>query len=191
MLRHHPSDQTLIATCLKGDKAAWATLIHRYERLIYSIPIRYGFSESEAADVFQDVCLILLEKLNDLRDETRLASWLGTVTRRECWKAMRRRDAASTEDPIPLLTAQPAHHDEPDALVAEWEAWQAVRHALSQLGERCRELLRRLYYTTPTPNYETIAAELNISVGSIGPTRARCLKKMHHIMGGERYRVNS
>lgn len=184
-----PSDQTLITACLSGDKAAWATLIERYERLIYSIPLRYGLSESQSADIFQDVCLILLEKLDHLRDEARLAAWLGTVTRRECWKMMRRRDAAGAEDAVPFLSERAASDARPEEIVAEWEAWQAVRAALEQIGERCRDLLRRLYYTTPTPSYESIASELDIPTGSIGPTRARCLKKLQHAMGGHHYRV--
>ena len=185
----HRSDQELIAACLAGDKRAWAALIERYERLIYSIPLRHRFSQSQAADIFQDVCLIMLEKLEDLRDEARLASWLGTVTRRECWKAMRRRDAAGVSDPIPLLVQQPATDSKPDEIVAEWEAWQALRHAFNKLNERCRTLLQLLYYTTSPPSYEVIAAELGIRVGSVGPTRVRCLKKLHHLMGGVHYRV--
>ena len=182
-------DQALIAACVAGDRNAWAALVERYERLIYSIPLRYGLNEGEAADIFQDVCLILMEKLDTLRDENRLSSWLATVTRRECWKIMRRRDAAGAEDPDLILDTQPANDREVDDVVERWEAWQAVRAALTQVGDRCRLLLRRLYYTNPAPSYLAIATELGVSEGSIGPTRARCLKKLHHAMGGVHYRV--
>lgn len=187
----HPDDHSLIVACLDGDREAWATLIQRYERLIFSIPVRYGLSESQASDIFQDVCLIMLEKLDHLRDESRLASWIGTVTRRECWKAMRRRDAAGAQDPVLLLAEQPTREAAPEEIVAEWEAWQAVRLAMEALGERCRELLHHLYYRTPTPSYEMISEELGIAIGSIGPTRARCLKKLHHALRGEHYRVEA
>ena len=56
-----PDDRELVQSCLKGDAEAWETLILRYQRLIYSIPIRSGFSPVDAADVFQSVCVKLLE----------------------------------------------------------------------------------------------------------------------------------
>ncbi len=188
-MAEHPEDDLLIAQCMAGSHEAWALLIERYERLIYSIPLRYGLSESQAADVFQDVCLILLNKLEQVRDEKRLAAWLGTVTRRECWKAMQRRDAAGQDDPDPVLTKRPSTTSDPDAMVEEWEAWVAVRAALACLDERCRHLLQRLYYSAPTPRYVEIAEELDIPVGSVGPTRARCLKKLQREMGGDYYQV--
>lgn len=182
-------DGTLIAACLSGDKIAWTQLLDKYERLIYSVPLRYGLSESQAADIFQNVCLILLERLEQLRDESRLAGWLVTVARRESWREMRRRDAAPREDPEETFAVIEDSNDSVEDTVAQWEAWTAVRAALRQLGERCRELLHRLYYTHPVPSYQTISQELDIAVGSIGPIRARCLKKLHEIMGGHAYRV--
>ncbi|MGH2544523.1 MAG: RNA polymerase sigma factor [Ardenticatenaceae bacterium] len=184
-----PDDRPLIQGCLDGDHQAWAALVKRYERLIYSIPLRYGFSESQAADIFQDVCLILLDKLEQLRDQGKLASWLGTVTRRECWRVIRRLDAAGPEDPIFVLNGYPSDDGDPMELVEAWEAWQAVQHAMAELEEPCRTLLERLYYSNPTPSYAEIAEEMHIPVGSIGPTRARCLKKLQRLMGGRFYRV--
>ncbi|MCZ7567924.1 MAG: sigma-70 family RNA polymerase sigma factor [Ardenticatenaceae bacterium] len=184
-----PDDRTLIAACIAGDQNAWVALVGRYERLIYSILLRHGLSESQAADVFQEVCLILLEKLDRLRDESCLAAWLMTVTRRECWKTLRRRDVAGAEDAMPLLMNQPANGSQPEDLVAQWEARQAVWDALARIGEPCRTLLQRLYYAQPAPSYAAIAAELGVPEGSIGPTRARCLKKLRHAMGGQHYRV--
>ncbi len=185
----HPDDQSLVAACLSGDKVAWTTLLDRYERLIYSIPVRYGLSESQSSDIFQNVCLILLERLEQLRDESRLAGWLVTVTRRECWKEMRRRDAASSDEPELILEMQTDDSDSVEDMVAQWESWAAVREAMSHIGTRCRELLRRLYFVQPQPSYQEIAGELDIAVGSIGPTRARCLKKLHEQMGGHEFRV--
>lgn len=179
----------MIAACLEGDRVAWASLVERYERLIYAIPLRYGLSEGQAADIFQDVCLILLQKLDQLRDERRLAGWLATTTRRSCWRAMRRRDGAGPEDPTLLLESRAGDLPDPDEVVGDWEAFQAVRQGLARLGERCRTLLQLLYYRSPTPSYAMIAAELDIAEGSIGPTRARCLKKLQHAIGGRHYRL--
>jgi RNA polymerase sigma factor (sigma-70 family) len=185
----HPDDQSLVAACLAGDKVAWTTLLDRYERLIYSVPIRYGLSESQAGDIFQNVCIILLERLDQLRDESRLAGWLVTVTRRECWKEMRRRDAAGSDEPELVLANQVDSADSVEDTVAQWESWTAVREALRHIGDRCRELLHRLYFVQPAPSYQEIADELDIAIGSIGPTRARCLKKLHDTMGGHEFRV--
>lgn len=186
---NHPDDAALVAACLAGDKEAWTALLDRYERLIYSVPVRYGLSQSQAADIFQNVCIILLERLEQLRDESRLAGWLVTVTRRECWKEMRRRDAAGSEEPEQLLEVQIDSTDSVEETVAQWESWQAVRDALGHVGERCRELLVRLYFVQPPPSYHEIAAELGIAIGSIGPTRARCLKKLQEVLGERGFRV--
>src|SRR5215510_5741988 len=79
-------DRALVRACLKGDTDAWEALILRYQRLIYSIPIRAGFSPVDAADIFQSVCVKLLEKLSTLRKQEKISSWLMTTTTRECWR---------------------------------------------------------------------------------------------------------
>src|SRR5215467_15888341 len=88
-------DRALVAGCLEGDHAAWEALIRRYQRLIYSIPIKARLSQEDAADIFQSVCLKLYEKLNTIRDSERISSWLITTTSRECWRiaARKRRDS--------------------------------------------------------------------------------------------------
>ncbi len=184
-------DRTLIANCIAGDRYAWGLLIERYERLIFSIPLRYGMSESQAADIFQDVCLIMLNKLEQLHNEERLAAWLATVTRRECWKTMQRRDAAGYDDPERLLNGQVAPTDDPGDVMAEWESWEAVRRGLDEIEERCRRLLHLLYFESPQPSYTEIAADLGLPTGSIGPTRARCLKKLQRAIVGRRAGVRS
>src|SRR5690242_7682808 len=97
MSEDHPQDllsrddRELVQSCLKGDAEAWETLILRYQRLIYSIPIRAGFSPVDAADVFQSVCVKLLEKLSSLRKQEKISSWLITITTRECWRLVEKR----------------------------------------------------------------------------------------------------
>src|SRR5512140_2443342 len=82
-------DPTLIEACLKGSSQAWEVLLVRYQRLIYSIPLRYGLPEHDANDVFQNVSLLLWENLSRVRDRARLGAWLVITTRRECWRMMR------------------------------------------------------------------------------------------------------
>ena len=90
-------DRELIVACLDGDSTAWETLITRYQRLIYSIPMKARLSPDDASDIFQSVCLKLYEKLSTLRDHERVSSWLITTTTREVWRvaARNRRNATS------------------------------------------------------------------------------------------------
>src|ERR1700760_507376 len=90
-------DHELIADCLQGDHQAWAELITRYRRLIYSIPIKARLSPDDAADIFQSVCLKLYEKLATLREYDKIRSWLITMTTRECWRVSAQRRRESTQ----------------------------------------------------------------------------------------------
>ncbi|MEN3334876.1 MAG: hypothetical protein V7641_4241, partial [Blastocatellia bacterium] len=79
-------DHALVAACLAGDSAAWEALVARYQRLVYSIPLKARLSADDAADIFQSVWLKLYEKLASLRDHEKLSSWLITTTTREVWR---------------------------------------------------------------------------------------------------------
>lgn len=174
-------DIDLIQLCLNSDTSrplAWETLILRYQRLIYSIPRRYGLTEAESADVAQTVCLILLENLAQLRNRKGLAAWLITTTRRECWRWMRRHKIQTDElNPAALEShADDTLHPEDDLVQVERST--LVRAALSRLEPRCQGLLTLLFYTEPRPSYDEIVKQLGLPEGSIGPTRSRCLTKL-------------
>ncbi|MFQ5857049.1 MAG: RNA polymerase sigma factor [Anaerolineae bacterium] len=179
-----PSTAQLIAACSAGDADAWDALVTRYERLIYTIPLRYGLTPSEADDVFQTVWLKLLQHLPTLRQPDRVAAWLVTTTRRECWD--RRRGADHKRE---LLMAPESLPDDswveevtPEEIVIRYEQQNAVRQAIDRLEERCRHLLRQLYYEATRPTYAEIAEKLGMPVGAIGPTRARCLEKLRRVL---------
>lgn len=173
------SDAQLIQVCLRGDERAWEALLERYERLIYSIPRRYGMSEHDAAEVFQNVCITLLEQLERLRHHEKLGAWLVTTTRRECWRQWRQAEPVVQDGP---LTPPPAPEASPEEVVAEYEEYMRVRSALERLAEGCRKLLWHLYYDPAQPSYADIARRLNLPLGSIGPTRARCLEKLRLVL---------
>lgn len=180
------SDAQLIAACRAGDEAAWDALIARYERLVYTIPLRYGLTPAEADDVFQAVWLKLLGHLPRLRQPERVAAWLVTTARRECWDR-RRRAGSRREAAIPPESLPEDRWVEdlsPEEIVMRYERSQAVRQAMDRLEERCRRLLWYLYYDPARPSYADIAATLKIPVGSIGPTRARCLQKLRRVLEG-------
>ncbi|MBI5304645.1 MAG: sigma-70 family RNA polymerase sigma factor [Chloroflexi bacterium] len=179
------NDTELVRDCLKGDERAWRELIAKYSRLVYSIPFRYGLSSTDADDVFQTTFTIACRELSRLRNEASLAAWLITITRRECLRLIRLRHADNElgEDIEDDQTSAPEQ-------IEVWERQHLVRAALDQLDVRCRELLLALFLESPTLRYDQVASKLGIPLGSIGPTRARCFKKLQTILdalGVERF----
>lgn len=188
------SDAELIGACRSGERGAWERLVQRFERLIFTVPRRAGLGADEAADVFQTVFLRLHEHLNALQQPERVQAWLVTTARRETLRLLceRRRSgaprlpimqgddemdaAAELADPDPL----------PEALLDELQQRHRARCALAQLAEPCRGLLGLLYGSDEAPPYAEIAAQLGMPVGSIGPTRARCLAKLREAMAALR-----
>lgn len=181
---HQQSDRTLIKLCLEGDADAWEALLDRYGSLIYSIAWRANLSPEDVADVFQSVCLILLQDLENLRDESKLSSWLTTVTLRQCYRVRRRQSAPVVSlDQVEEEVAQLA--DErllPDEIIEQIEQEHLVRRALTLMEEPCRRLLTYLFYEKEFWSYEEIARDLGLSVSTIGPKRGRCLKKLLRIL---------
>ncbi len=169
-------DALLISQCLSGNQDAWEALLAKYQRLIYSIPIKYGMSPADAGDVFQQVCIQLLAKLETLRDPRSLPAWLIRITSHECFHLARREQRFQ---PVDEQYAPPATDSElPDRLLRELEQEQLVREAVAQLPARCRELVRMLFFETPSIPYEDVAQRLGLAKGSIGFIRMRCLKKL-------------
>ena len=183
-------DEQLIELCLGGDEAAWEALVSRYQRLVYSIPLRMGMGEDAASDVFQSVWIRLLEHLSGLKDREKLASWLITTTTRECWRASNRgrREApvgegGDADEALPRLEiadTRPLAEQEQLQLVEQ----QRLRQAVDALADRCRSLVEMLYYEEDRPSYEEISRRLGMPVPSIGPTRARCLEKLRKLLEG-------
>jgi RNA polymerase sigma factor (sigma-70 family) len=184
-------DRALVEACLGGDSEAWEALILRYQRLIYSIPIRAGFSPVDAADIFQSVCLRLFEKLSTLRKQEKISSWLMTTTTRECWRVVekRRRETQPSiyDDDYERDVVNQLESTEPlaDQQRMAIERQQSVREAVGALSERCRALITLLFYSKEEPSYVEIARLLKLPLNSVGPTRARCLQKLKRILEGK------
>ena len=175
------SDEQLLASCRRGEEGAWEALVLRYQRLIYAIPRRAGLDEDSAAEVFQDVFATLLESIDSIEQPSRLQAWLVTTAKRKTWrvvgraKALRPFSGEEGEDEMYDLADEGLL---PDEALARLEEQHLVRAALAEMGDRCRTLLQMLFYAAEPPPYSEIAAALGTSEGSIGPTRARCLKKL-------------
>lgn len=168
-----PSDAVLLARCRGGDESAWHQLVERYERLVYSVALRNGLDEHGAAEVTQTVFVALLDSLHRIEDETRLASWLMTVARRQAWRLR------SVERRTVSLDVVSEPSEDP---LARWTDSVLVQDALSTLGGTCRELLLALYFDPDEPSYAEIAERMGRSIGGIGPMRGRCLERLRAII---------
>ena len=176
------SDQDLIHGCREGRPDAWERLLSKYERLVFSVPVRYGLSDDDAADVTQLTFASLIQTLDRLREDSRLGAWLVTVARHHTWRLLgrNRRETAiegvgHTEDAV-LLTHDGAGTTE------HWELAEWLNHGLSLIGRPCRDLLLALYFDPGQPSYAEVATRLNMPVGSIGPTRGRCLQRLRQVL---------
>ena len=170
----------LVTRAQHGDQQAWNTLVKRYAPLVWSICRRYRLSSADTCDVGQTVWLRLVAQLDKMRDPTALAGWIATTTWRECGKARRAArpfPTASRELDTGNLPDTATEAAETQLLAAERHA--ALRQAFTCLPPSCQQLLAMLTEDPPVP-YAQISARLGIPVGSIGPTRRRCLQKLRH-----------
>lgn len=174
------SDSELLLACRNGELQAWQRLVTKYERLVYSIPLNYGLSADDAADVAQTSFTALIDKLDSLRDDSNLGGWLATVARRHTWRLVERKKKIAF-DPIDdqkEVFSLPNKKNE----VEQWELVEWLDSGLRLVGERCRALLMALYFEAEEPSYAEVAERLDIAEGSVGPTRARCLKRMREML---------
>lgn len=185
-----PSDKELFEACRGGDESAWRSLVQRYQRLIYAIPRRAGLDDDQSAEVFQDVFTTLLQKLDDIDNPERLHAWLVTTTRRKTWRLISREKSVRTwhldDESGAGATVGNIIDGSPlaDESLILLEEQHRVRTAICALDQRCQKLLTALFYEAEPPSYAEIAVSLGTSEGSIGPTRARCLKKMLNLLRG-------
>jgi RNA polymerase sigma factor (sigma-70 family) len=170
-------DTRLVRECLGGGEEAWCALIFKYKNLIFSIPLKYGFSADESTDIFQAVCLDLLSELPKLRKVKALPKWIMQITAHKCFhrKQQERRTEVPDPDDKQFEQSTPARAEE---ILREAEDEQGLRQAMSELSPRCRQLVRMLFYDEPARPYQEIAETLGIAVGSIGFIRQRCLERL-------------
>jgi RNA polymerase sigma factor (sigma-70 family) len=170
-------DTRLVRECISGKEEAWCALIFKYKNLIFSIPLKYGFSADESTDIFQAVCLDLLSELPKLRKVKALPKWIMQITAHKCFHRKQQDRRTEVADPTDKQFEQstPARAEE---ILREAEDEQGLRQAMSELSPRCRHLVRMLFYDEPARPYQEIAETLGIAVGSIGFIRQRCLERL-------------
>ena len=181
MMEHSVS--RLLHAAAEGDSQAWEQLVDRYADLVWSVCRKLGLNTEDAADVVQLTWLALLENLDRIREPARLAGWLSTTCRRQALSLMRRsRPTVNVDDThMERLLGGGSPADEP-ILTAEHFAilWQTFQ----QLSDMCQRVLRALVVEAEDgpPSYHEVAAKLGMRVGSLGPTRARCLEQLRKLL---------
>jgi RNA polymerase sigma factor (sigma-70 family) len=162
-----------------GERQAWDRLVERYTRLVWSVARSFGLDDATANDVSQTVWLRLVEHCERIRDPERLAGWLATTTRHEALRVLR---GQRRQQPSEAVVNTPDRTSpQPDELLLDEELLRTVFRAFSGLPDRCQQLLR-LLCAEPRLDYATISEIIDRPVGSIGPTRARCLDHLRRMI---------
>lgn len=174
------ADRSLLERCAAGDQSAWRHIVKTYAGVVYAIARAHGLSGEACDDVAQACFAALATHVGRIADDRAIAAWLRTTATREAWRTVRQQRRAAT---APLM-------QEPDGSTLEQrmeaiEQHRLLREALEELGGRCRDLLRLLYFGPEHNAYERVESELGLPHGSIGPTRRRCLDKLARIMEPE------
>jgi RNA polymerase sigma factor (sigma-70 family) len=172
------SDRELVKACLDGNEIAWSELLAKYKNLIFSIPVRYGFSREECSDIFQAVCLDLIQQLAKVREPDALPKWIIQVTSHKCFHAKRQSQRLlytdDGENSIPEATVPP----EAERNVRELQEEQFLRQAMNQLPSKCHKLVEMLFFEEPKRPYLEVASSLGLATGSIGLLRQKCLERL-------------
>lgn len=169
------SDVTsLVSRAADGDERAWSGLVDRYANLVWAVARGHGLDQADAADVSQTTWLRLAEQLALIRDPERLGAWLATTARRECLRTLRRQERhVSVDECAEWICGDGMAELEPPASERDDELWSAFE----ALSGNCKALLRAML-ADPPPTYAELSTAFEIPIGSIGPTRARCLDRL-------------
>jgi len=171
----------LVRRAAEGDLNAWERLVDQYARLIWSITGEFKLVESDAADVAQTTWLRLLEHIDRIEYPARVGSWLAATARHECLRSLAaRKRVVLSQDEIELTAVAVLEPPVDERLLADEQA-ETVRDALSRLPSKWQRLLEMLMADPPMA-YADISDELGLPVGSIGPTRGRCLARLRVLL---------
>lgn len=170
----------LLRKAAAGDQTAWSELVDRFDQMVWSVARSFRLDDATAKDVSQTVWLKLIENISKINDPDRLPGWLATTCRREAIRVSKLRDRTiptdfeyDIEDDAPSLETMMVEDDEHRTLIT----------AFGRLSEGCQQLLR-LLTVEPALSYEEISEAIDKPVGSLGPTRSRCIELLKFVMAG-------
>lgn len=176
--------RALLIAAATGDQDSWERLVDRYAGLVWSVARSFRLNDADAADVSQAAWLRLVQHLDQIREPDRLGAWLATTARREALAVLRRRRRdLPVGDPEMFERTETEAVPPPESRLLRQEEDEALMAAVGALPERCRRLFR-VMLADPPPSYQEVAAATGMPVGSIGPTRSRCLDHLRNILHG-------
>jgi RNA polymerase sigma factor (sigma-70 family) len=172
---------SVVLCAAEGDQRAWERLVELYGRLVWAMTREFRLDESDAADVVQTTWMRLLEHIDRLDHPERVGSWLAATARNECLRGLAsRKRVVLVQDDVTLMTDLVSGPEVDERLLVDERA-QDVRQALSHLPGRWQRLLQ-LLMSDPPVSYAEISDQLGIPIGSIGPTRGRCLETLRGLL---------
>jgi RNA polymerase sigma factor (sigma-70 family) len=171
---------SLVTAARQGNDDALGEIVTELTPLLWHVARAVGLSSGDAEDVLQTVWMRLLSHLDGIRDSAALGGWLVVTTRREAWR-VRAKERTHVPADEELFAALPDQAPGSEEQVIVGEQHRALWAAVGQLSRRCQELLRIVAFA-PRPDYAAVAAKLGMPVGSVGPTRGRCLAKLRALL---------
>jgi len=165
-----------------GQPAGMSTLVEEVTPLLWAVARQQGLHHQAAEDVVQNTWLKLVEHSGEITDPQSVLKWLITTTRRDSWTASSR---GRREQPATYADVRAQESDDttpsPETGVLADVDDRLVWHHFASLPERCKSLLRVIAFAE-RPDYAAVAQSLGMPVGSIGPTRGRCLAKLRQAL---------
>lgn len=184
MHRHEVTEcsvEELVARARQREPDAWVVMLKRYDSLVRSITRKYGLSFVDADDIRQMVWLKVFERISELRQPGALPGWIGAITANMCKREVRSLNRTIPTDPSAVAVAWSlanlSRDGAVDDVILREESWQAVRRGLAELSPHEQQLLL-LLAGDPPASYAQVSHQLGIPQGSIGPSRARYLRKL-------------
>ena len=171
----------MVAAAAEGDQAAWSDLVSRFRGRVIRVARAHGLDAHQADDVAQETWLRLYRNLANVRDPFSLGAWIETTARRESLRVLagRRREELTGDD---VGIDLPALDSTDDAVLEERKA--ALARGLMKLNGRQRALMQSLL-VEPAPSYADVSVRVGIPIGSIGPTRGRCVRRLRQELAPE------
>ncbi|MEV0897131.1 sigma-70 family RNA polymerase sigma factor [Actinoplanes sp. NPDC049802] len=174
----------LVHRAAAGDSRAWEALVMAYAGLVWSVARAHRLGTADAEDVAQTTWERFARSLDALKEPEHAGAWLATTARRESLRVLTARNRVTPTGDLTWTGASPAAEDEAldrDEQVRRADLAARVWQALDRLGDSCQRLLRVLM-AEPPPSYAEAAAALDMPIGSLGPTRRRCLEKLRRLV---------
>jgi RNA polymerase sigma factor (sigma-70 family) len=158
-----------------GQDSAMADLVAMLTPILWHTVRAQRLDPVTTEDVLQTTWLALINSADRIVDSRSVLQWLIVSARREAWRVAR---GLARQTPQELTDDEFTSAEEsPESHLLRSDTERLLWAHLAKLPDRCRALLRVIAFAD-RPDYSELAKSLGMPVGSIGPTRGRCLAKL-------------